>query len=72
MILQNLFNPLRVEFKHEFADTDEAAETGDSLRTCQTDVFVSYLVSAIIKIVLLLAFILPDHICVTLPCFGRL
>lgn len=42
------------------------------LRTCQIDVLVSYLVSAIIKIVFLLDFILPDHIYVTLPCFGRL
>lgn len=61
-----------MEFKHEFSDTAKAAETGDSLRTCQIDVFVSYLVSAIIKIIFLVAFILPDHICVTLPCFGRL
>lgn len=61
-----------MEFKHEFSDTSKAAETGDSLRTCQIDVFVSYLVSAIIKINFLLAFILPDHIYVTLPCFGRL
>lgn len=59
-------------FKHEFADTDEPTEIGDSLRTCQIDVFVSYLVSANIKIVFLLAFILPDHIYVTLLCFGRL
>jgi len=61
-----------VEFKHEFSDTAKVAEMGDSLRTCQNDVFVSYLVSAITKIIFLLGFILPDHIYVTLPCFGRL
>lgn len=71
-MLQNFFNQLRVEFKHEFSDTAKAAETGGSLRTCQIDVFVSYLVSLIIKIIFVLAFILPDRIYVTLPCFGRL
>lgn len=60
-----------MEFKYEFSDTTKAAETGDSLKTCQIDVFVSYLVPAIIKIIFLLDFILPDHIYVTLPCFGR-
>lgn len=54
-----------MEFKHEFSDKSKAAETRDSLRTCQIDVFVLYVVSAIIKIIFLLAFILPDHICVT-------
>lgn len=61
-----------MKFKHEFSDKSKGAEMGDSSRTCQIDVFVSYVVPTIIKIIFLLAFILPDHICVTLPCFGRL